>query len=88
MQASGSTACMGAQFARSPHYSNPFLFSRPAGPPRRSHVLSASGMAWKEGRLDFTGAQMVATLKLIAAAMCYQARPPDLPFWVVAGQCR
>lgn len=36
------------------------------------HVLSASGEAWKAGNIDFTGAQMVATLKLIAVAMCYQ----------------
>lgn len=40
----------------------------------RSHVLSASGEAWKAGNIDFTGAQMVATLKLIAVAMCYQVR--------------
>lgn len=36
------------------------------------HVMSASGLAWKEGAIDFSGAQMVATLKLIAVAMCYQ----------------
>ena len=31
-----------------------------------------SGLSWKEGNLDFTGAQMVATLKLISVAACYQ----------------
>lgn len=39
---------------------------------RRSHVLQASGLSWKEGQLDFTGAQMVLTLKLIAIGVCYQ----------------
>ena len=29
-------------------------------------------MSWKEGQLDFTGAQMVLTLKLVAIAICYQ----------------
>lgn len=37
-----------------------------------NHVNQASGLAWKDGNLDFTGAQMVLTLKLIAVAMCYQ----------------
>ncbi|KAA6421295.1 MAG: membrane bound O-acyl transferase family [Trebouxia sp. A1-2] len=35
------------------------------------HVSSASGTAWKEGHMDFTGAQMVLTLKMISAAVCY-----------------
>ena len=30
--------------------------------------MSASGLAWKEGAIDFSGAQMVATLKLIAVS--------------------
>lgn len=33
------------------------------------HVTGASGIAWKEGQLDFTGAQMVLTLRLIAVAV-------------------
>lgn len=37
-----------------------------------AHVVSASGAAWKEGHLDFTGAQMVLTLRLIAVAVSYQ----------------
>ncbi len=37
-----------------------------------NHVNQASGLSWKEGNLDFTGAQMVATLKLISVAVCYQ----------------
>lgn len=37
-----------------------------------NHIAQASGMAWKEGQLDFTGAQMVLTLKLVAIAICYQ----------------
>ena len=37
-----------------------------------SHVSSASGQAWKEGRLDVTGAMMVLTLKIISVAACYQ----------------
>ena len=37
-----------------------------------NHIAQASGMMWKEGQLDFTGAQMVLTLKLIAISMCYQ----------------
>lgn len=37
-----------------------------------SHIASASGQAWKEGKIDFTGAQMVLTLKLISLAVCYQ----------------
>lgn len=36
------------------------------------HITSASGQAWKEGTMDFTGAQMVLTLKLISLAVCYQ----------------
>jgi lysophospholipid acyltransferase len=36
------------------------------------HIGSASGQAWKEGKMDFTGAQMVLTLKLISVAVCYQ----------------
>ena len=37
-----------------------------------SHISTASGRAWKEGRLDVTGAMMVLTLKIISAAACYQ----------------
>lgn len=37
-----------------------------------NHVHQASGLAWKDGNLDFTGAQMVLTLKLISVAVCYQ----------------
>lgn len=37
-----------------------------------NHIAQASGMSWKEGQLDFTGAQMVLTLKLVAIAICYQ----------------
>ncbi|KDD76279.1 membrane-bound O-acyltransferase [Helicosporidium sp. ATCC 50920] len=37
-----------------------------------NHVLQASGLSWEKGELDFTGAQMVLTLRLIAAAVCYQ----------------
>lgn len=32
------------------------------------HEMGASGTAWKEGKLDFTGALMVVTLKLISCA--------------------
>lgn len=39
--------------------------------PRCSHVASASGAAWKEGNMDFTGCQMIVTLKLISAAVSY-----------------
>lgn len=35
-------------------------------------MSSASGQAWKEGRLDVTGAMMVLTLKIISVAACYQ----------------
>jgi lysophospholipid acyltransferase len=35
-------------------------------------VANASGVSWNQGALDFTGAQMVLTLKLISTAMCYQ----------------
>ena len=31
--------------------------------------MQASGVAWKAGHLDFTGAQMVLTLRLIAVAV-------------------
>jgi hypothetical protein len=46
----------------------------------RSHITSASGQAWKEGRLDFTGAMMVLTLKVISAGVCYQdgLKDPDV----------
>ena len=37
-----------------------------------SHVSSASGSAWKEGKMDFTGSQMIVTLKLISSAVIYQ----------------
>ena len=37
-----------------------------------SHVFSASGEAWKQGNMDFTGAQMILTLKLISTAVSYQ----------------
>lgn len=37
-----------------------------------NHIHQASGMAWKDGQLDFTGAQMILTLKLVSVAMCYQ----------------
>ena len=37
-----------------------------------NHIAQSSGTAWKEGNLDFTGAQMVLTLKLVAIAICYQ----------------
>jgi lysophospholipid acyltransferase len=36
------------------------------------HVASASGSAWKEGKMDFTGSQMIVTLKIISAAVTYQ----------------
>lgn len=39
---------------------------------RHSHVMQASGTSWKEGALDFTGAQMVITLRIIAVAVCYR----------------
>lgn len=35
-------------------------------------VVTASGMAWNEGEIDFVGAIMILTLKLIAMAACYQ----------------
>lgn len=41
----------------------------PALPACCRHVMQASGAAWKEGQLDFTGAQMVLTLRLIAVAV-------------------
>ena len=34
-----------------------------------SHVRTASGAAWKEGNIDFTGTLMVFTLKLVATAL-------------------
>lgn len=37
-----------------------------------SHVANASGISWNAGNLDFTGGQMVLTLKLISMAMCFQ----------------
>ena len=51
-------------------------------------MLGSSGAAWKAGQLDFTGAQMVLTLKLIAAAMSLQdgarraagGAPPPRPY--------
>jgi lysophospholipid acyltransferase len=36
------------------------------------HAANASGLSWNSGELDFTGGQMVLTLKLIALAMCVQ----------------
>lgn len=36
------------------------------------HVANASGLSWSEGNLDFTGGEMVLTLKLIAIAVSYQ----------------
>lgn len=36
------------------------------------HVAQASGIAWKSGVMDFTGCQMVVTLKIVAAAVCLQ----------------
>lgn len=36
------------------------------------HAANASGASWSAGALDFTGGQMVLTLKLIALAMCVQ----------------
>lgn len=36
------------------------------------HAANASGLSWASGELDFTGGQMVLTLKLIALAMCVQ----------------
>eukprot|EP00775_Hariotina_reticulata_P003753 gene3753-4011_t len=44
------------------------------------HVANASGISWNEGVLDFTGGQMVLTLKLISMAMCFQdanSKEPD-----------
>ncbi|KAK9825653.1 hypothetical protein WJX81_005648 [Elliptochloris bilobata] len=45
------------------------------------HVLNQSGDTWRLGEVDFTGAMMVATLKLISTAVCYQdglASPEEL----------
>ncbi len=36
------------------------------------HVVNASGLSWNAGDLDFTGGQMVLTLKLISMAVSYQ----------------
>jgi hypothetical protein len=36
------------------------------------HAANASGLSWSSGELDFTGGQMVLTLKLIGLAMCVQ----------------
>ncbi|CAL5220084.1 g2035 [Coccomyxa viridis] len=36
------------------------------------HVAGASGEAWKQGNVDFTGAMMVLALKLITAGVSYQ----------------
>ena len=36
------------------------------------HVAGASGGAWKAGLVDYTGALMVLTLKVIAGAVAYQ----------------
>ena len=48
------------------------------------HVSGASGGAWKEGRVDYTGALMILTLKCIAAAVSRQdgatARPGLSPY--------
>lgn len=48
------------------------------------HVAGASGGAWKEGRVDYTGALMILTLKCIAAAVSRQdgatARPGLSPY--------
>ena len=50
------------------------------------HVAGASGGAWKEGRVDYTGALMILTLKCIAAAVSRQdgatARPGLGPYAV------
>ncbi len=44
-----------------------------------AHVRHSSALAWKEGQLDFTGALMVLTLKVISVAVCTAdgAAPPD-----------
>lgn len=48
------------------------------------HIAGASGGAWKEGRVDYTGALMILTLKCIAAAVSRQdgatARPGLSPY--------
>uniref|UniRef100_A0A7S0WFI8 Uncharacterized protein n=1 Tax=Pyramimonas obovata TaxID=1411642 RepID=A0A7S0WFI8_9CHLO len=36
------------------------------------HVANASGSAWSEGNIDFTGSQMVITLKVVAIAFNYK----------------
>ena len=41
-------------------------------PFQHRHVLNASGLSWNAGDMDFTGGQMVLTLKLISMAVCFQ----------------
>eukprot|EP00798_Chlamydomonas_sp_ICE-L_P022213 gene22213-29276_t len=36
------------------------------------HVVNASGESWARGEMDFTGCQMIVTLKLISIAVGYQ----------------
>jgi hypothetical protein len=36
------------------------------------HVVNASGLSWNAGDMDFTGGQMVLTLKLISMAVSFQ----------------
>lgn len=36
------------------------------------HVVNASGLSWNAGDMDFTGGQMVLTLKLIGMAVSFQ----------------
>lgn len=36
------------------------------------HAANASGLSWNAGDMDFTGGQMVLTLKLISMAVCFQ----------------
>lgn len=36
------------------------------------HVANASGLFWEAGDMDFTGPQMVLTLKLVSMAVSYQ----------------
>lgn len=35
-------------------------------------MVNASGLSWNAGDMDFTGGQMVLTLKLISMAVCFQ----------------
>jgi hypothetical protein len=55
-------------------FSNPFLLSvcNPACTLTLRHAANASGLSWNAGDMDFTGGQMVLTLKLIAMAVSYQ----------------